>query len=118
MSGAFTTQWLLSTPLICFKKMEANINHLEGVQHFATRLVSGFRHVPYEESLHQLNFLALERRRLRTDLILLFQNFKGEIQLNPSNCFLCPTRPELRAHLRNFATAKSFSIEALCVFWM
>ncbi len=36
----------------------------------------GLRHVPYEESLCQVNLFSLECRRLRADLILAFSNVK------------------------------------------
>ncbi len=84
--------------------MEANttvrgdINQLERVQRLATRLVRGPRHVPYEERLRQLNLFSLERRRIRADLFLVFKIFKGEVDLNPSEFFLRPTRAGLRGH--------------------
>ncbi len=43
-------------------------------------------------------YKALERRRLRADLILDFKIFKGEVDLNPSDFFLRPPRAGLRGH--------------------
>ncbi len=74
------------------------MNQLERVQRLATRLVRGLRHVPYEERLRQLKLFSLERRRFRVDLILAFKIFKGEVDLNPSEFFLCPPRAGLRGH--------------------
>ncbi len=54
--------------------------------------------MPYEQNLRQLNLFSLERRRLRTDLILTFKLFKGEVNLNPSDFFLHPSRAGLRRH--------------------
>ncbi len=73
--------------------LKADINQLEKVKRLTTRLVRGLRHVPYEERLRQLNLFSLERRRLRTDLILAFKIFKGGVDLNPPDFFLCPPRP-------------------------
>ncbi len=75
--------------------LRADINQLERVQRLATRLVSGLRHVQYEERLRQLNLFSLERRRLRDDLILAFKIFKGEVDPNPSEFFPCPPRAGL-----------------------
>ncbi len=78
--------------------LRADISQLESVQRLATRLVSGLRHVPYEERLRQLNIFSLERRRLRAGLILAFKIFKGEIDLNPPDFNLLPPRAGLRGH--------------------
>ncbi len=64
----------------------------------AIRLVGGLRHVPYEDRLRQLNLLSLTRWLLRSDLIVAFNIFKGEVDLNPSDFYLCPTRAGLRGH--------------------
>ncbi len=76
--------------------LRADINQLETVRRFAARLVTGLRHVPYEERLRQLNLLSLKCTRLRPDLILTFKIFKGRVDLSPSNFFLRPSRVGLR----------------------
>ncbi len=70
--------------------MEANapilrtaINQREMVQRLANRLVRG----------RQFSLFSLERRRLRAELILGFEIFNGEVNLNPSNFFLRPPEP-------------------------
>ncbi len=75
--------------------LRADINQLERAQRLATRLVRGLCDVPYEERLRQLNLFSLERKRLPADLILTFEIFKGEVDLNPSDFLFRPPRAGL-----------------------
>ncbi len=101
-----------------------DIHQLEGVQRLATRPVRGRRRVPYEERLRQLNLFSLERRRLRVDLILAFNIFKGKIDLNPSDSFLRPPRAGLGGHTyrllqgpnRLRRRSNSFSVR-IVIYW-
>ncbi len=76
----------------------ADINNLERIQRLATRLVSGIRHITYEDRLQRLSLHSLQRRRLRVDLIIAFRIFTGLLDVDPNLFFLPPTCRGLRGY--------------------
>ncbi len=73
-------------------------NHQERIHTLSTRLVTGMRHLPYEERPQRLDLHSLQRRRLPVDLNTAFKIFKGFLDIDPNLFFLPPARRCLRGH--------------------
>ncbi len=59
----------------CSQNLVADIKLLERIQQLVTWLVTGIRHLPYEERLQLLGLHSMQRQRLRVDLITAFKVF-------------------------------------------
>ncbi len=82
--------------LACSPNLVADINHLERIQRLATKLVTGMRHLPYEERLQRLGLHSLQWRRLRDELIAAFKILKSLLNIDLKLIFLPPARRNRR----------------------
>ncbi len=61
----------------CLPNLVADADCLERIQQLATRLVKGFRRLPYKERLRRLGLHSLNRHPIRGDLIAAYKVFSG-----------------------------------------
>ena len=88
--------------------LKGDIDKLEKVQRRATRLVSGYKRLPYDERLRRLGLTTLTQRRLRGDLIEAYKIITGKENIN-SNQFFTPYTGiyNIRGHCHKLETTRS-----------
>ena len=60
---------------------------LERIQRRFTRMIPGLKNLKYEERFRKLNLWTLEDRRVRADLIEVFQIVRGVSSIKPETFF-------------------------------
>ena len=77
--------------------MRKHVKKIERIQRLATRMIPGFKELPYEERLMRLDMTTLEERRMRGDLITVYRIVNGIDILDRDLIEIAP-RNYLRGH--------------------
>jgi hypothetical protein len=77
--------------------LKKHISAIENVQRRATKLIPGFRDIPYQDRLKRLKLPTLGYRRIRGDMIELFKIMTGKYDTNVTD-FINANRTDTRGH--------------------
>ena len=79
--------------------LQKDIELLESVQRRATKMVNGFKDLPYDERLRRMHLTTLDKSRERGDLIEAFKILKGIERIEPEGFFaMVPEQHHTRGH--------------------
>ncbi|CAM5138679.1 unnamed protein product [Natator depressus] len=78
--------------------LNKDILALEKVQRKATKMIRGLEWVPYEERLKRPGLFSLEKRRLRGDMIVVYQIMSSVEKVNKEKLFTCSHNIRTRDH--------------------
>ena len=78
--------------------LKQDINILERVQRRATKIINGMHGLSYEERLLSCRLTTLERRRIRGDLILVYNILNNGLNLDPDKFFTRVSNRNTRGH--------------------
>lgn len=88
--------------------LKGDIEHLEKVQRRATKLISGYSKLSYEQRLGKLNLTTLHTRRQRGDLIEAYKIISGKENIKSENFFhIYSNGYDTRGHCFKLATTRS-----------
>ena len=93
---------------ICCPYLQKDIQCLESVQRAATRLISGFKELSYEQRLRSTGLTTLELRRQRGDLIECYKILTGKENIDSHQFFhLSDNSHGLRGHSLKLSVNRS-----------
>lgn len=83
-------------------------DRIERVQRRATKMIPAIRHLPYQERLERLRLPSMHYRRIRGDMIMVYQLYSGKIRIDPSTFFKpSPANSTTRGHCKKLLVPSS-----------